>query len=131
MRTVVACLLLSGCASGTFDRLPGQDEAEEIVWHEFLGRSDSPPPVEWCDAHKGWVSYPNHEGLTIIGSKVQVNYFPENIGSSAPLFSVTEMAHEFIHYDFWLRTGDVDPLHFRADWSIEKKANQKMESVGL
>lgn len=117
-------LLLVGCAVGTFDPLPGQAEAERLVWNDMLGMDGAAPPVEWI-AKSADGPLHGHDGLTIIGSRVQVVYWENR------LISLTNFAHEMIHYSFWVRTGDVDPQHFRADWSIEETANYELRHMGM
>jgi hypothetical protein len=110
---------LAGC-SGTFTPKPGQFETVNLIWHDYY-RQDGPPPlVEWVDAPSLWR---NVTGFTIIGSRVIVAAEDAVICGQVCdpqlyKFSATSLAHEFMHYRTWQRTGDVDPQHFRGDWAL-------------
>jgi hypothetical protein len=120
MRVVLVLAMLGGCASGTFEKLPTQERAEQLIWHGLYGVHDyPPPPVEWISWDDDWqINGRQMTGLTWAGWKVQVRYFPRQ-----PNVTTTTLFHEWLHYLYWLRTGDVDPEHFRADWSLVGKAD--------
>jgi hypothetical protein len=124
MRTL-AVLLLVGCGSGSFTPRREQSRAEQIVWRQQYEMSEPPPPVEWVAA----VQLPDGiGGRTLIGWKVQVACgdsavnAPDEDGCGYPIFQ-TEYAHELLHWRAWLRTGDVDAMHAREDWSAVERAN--------
>lgn len=109
---VIALLLASGCDVGTFERRPGQDEAERIVWNGLYGMSGHAPPVKWV--HK-LVLWNGGGGFTLIGSHVEV---ADGDPDEQFTISATRFSHELMHYAEWVRTGDVDPFHIRADWRM-------------
>jgi hypothetical protein len=118
-------LLWSGCVGGTFDRVPGQDRAEQIVWHDLYGEDSDPPPVEWFHGDGYLPGATGATGLTLPGWKVQVGYrqttCPAGVYSTEPFdcsVSGGSLAHEFMHYRTALRTGDVDAAHNRGDWHL-------------
>lgn len=109
-------LLMAGCASGSFDRRPGQDMAEQIVWRGLYGEDSDPPPVEWLDD----LVSADAGGITLPGWKVQVTKL--NPGDMLTVeqgaISFTRYAHELMHWHTYLRTGDVDAAHWRGDWEL-------------
>lgn len=132
MRLLPLALALSGCASGSFTRLPGQDEAERIVWHDLYGESNDPPPVEWIDDPDWTIG-----GLSLPGWKVQVMRKDDvSATNGGPFvtrcFSSTRFAHELMHYHTYLRTGDIDAAHLRGDWDLaDQTARQALYDSDL
>src|SRR5688572_19508572 len=112
---------LSGCSPGTFDRLPGQDRAEQIVWRELYGETDDPPAVEWVDGEPPC-------GSTWLGWKVRVEIrrdLDHPIARSA-------YPHELMHWHTFNRTGDVDAAHWRGDWELaDQGAFKALWAAGL
>ncbi len=118
MRALLFPLLLSGCVPGSFERLPRQDEAERIVWHELYGEDGTAPPVEWFADDDSTVG-----GCALPGWKVRVlMYSSISADNGGPMvtrqFSRTTYAHELMHYRTYLRTGDIDAAHWRGDWEL-------------
>jgi hypothetical protein len=130
MRGVVAVVLLAGCA-GSFERLPGQDDAERIVWRELYGEEGDPPPVEWLDkdAPVGGYAFP--------GWKVQVMRNDSTTRTNGGpcvtrYFSETAYAHELMHAHTFNRTGDIDAAHWRGDWELaDVTAKRALRDAGL
>ncbi len=112
----IVVLLLAGCVGGTYDRVPGQDRAEQIVWHDLYGETGDPPPVEWFPDDGGYLP----------GWKVQCGIehiiSPPDLYMPGPGFdcaiSGSSFTHELMHYRTFLRTGDVDASHSRGDWDL-------------
>jgi hypothetical protein len=126
MRYVVLVLVLSaGCTGGTLDRVPGQDLADQIVWHGLYGEKGAPPEVEWFHTESGYLPSGGPHGLTLPGIKVQCGIVPTTcpagVYSVEPFecsLSGSSYAHELMHYRTYLRTGDVDAGHWRGDWEL-------------
>ena len=121
MRALIA-LLLVGC--GSFERLPGQDEAEAIVWYHLYGETESPPPVEWMSKDD------TVGGCALPGWKVQVmrNDTTESDNGGPWItrrFSSTAYAHELMHYRTYLETGDIDAAHWRGNWELANETAPK------
>ncbi len=117
-------LLAMGCApTGTFTKVPGQDQAMQIVWRDLYGMlDDDPPEVEWIDGGC-WGIHNDTCGFTWIGWKVQVAVTETTcyVNSNDPFdcgISASKFSHELMHYATYLRTGDVDAAHNRGDWNL-------------
>lgn len=125
VRATLAVLLMTGCVGGSFDPLPGQDKAIEVVWHGLYGETGEPPPIEWFAGTGSLPGTTDIAGLALAGWKIQVaiesatcvtgehgeESFDCSIGSS-------ELAHELMHAHTYNRTGDIDALHWRGDWRL-------------
>jgi hypothetical protein len=132
-KVLALATLLAGCLGET-SRLEGQDETEQLVWIELYGEDDHPPPpVQWVDRY-GPDTAPTGScscwgGQALPGQGVWVRYTPRP-HSDAPI-GLSSYAHELLHYSTWLHTGDADPLHFRADWSLVTEAQSLLIARGL
>jgi hypothetical protein len=127
---VVLVFAVGGCgvSGGSFAQKPGQAQAVDLVWRQYYGEKGSPPEVEWVNEKSLWGDI---VGFTYAGWKVVVAADDAEICGAdgcgdAYRFSSTAMAHEFMHYRTWLRTGDVDPLHYRGDWGLALDTNQAL-----
>lgn len=124
---LVLAMVATGC--GSFERISGQDAAEQLVWHELYGMENPPPQVEW---HFSSERNATLEGGTWIGWKVDVTVRVNSDGSMATAaIGSSTFAHELMHYKHWLETGDVDPLHIRADWKLVDTARAALIRRGL
>lgn len=114
---VVVLVMLTGCDPGCpqYERLPRQDEAEVLSWHDVLGRTEPPPGTRWgfdrCpsqpDNPKTAVLEPNgtcRSGITWSFCYTQVAWR----GS----FSKSAYIHEQQHAADY-RDGISDPNHLR------------------
>jgi hypothetical protein len=128
MRWLTTLLLAAGCQSGSFAPLADQGKAEQIVWRETYGMTnDAPPPVEWITANGWWCAQQDRCNGETFPDRVQVACGDDCKQSIA----FTAYAHELLHYRCYLKTGDLDPLHFREDWSLVDRAKDAMEAAGL
>ncbi len=129
---LLALLLVSGCVSGSFDRLPRQDEAEAIVWRDLYGEEAAVPPVEWI-SDDDWA----YGGCALAEWKVQVQRLDTKQRDSGGewvtrQFSQTAYSHELMHIHTFLRTGDIDAAHWRGDWELaEETARLALWEAGL
>ncbi len=116
-------IVLAGCIGGTFDKVPGQDDAIKIVWDNLYGMSKyDPPPIEWfhqtrldgddfpllwCDATDCW------SGIALPGWKIQVAI---DLELDNPM-TESSFCHELVHYRSYVLRGDIDVLHKRENYS--------------
>lgn len=106
-----------------------------IVWHGLYEEAGDPPAVEWVYADT-LVAGSRVWGLCFAGWKVQVKWW-EAYGTAAPggadgNLSRGFLTHELMHYRTWLRTGDVDPAHWRGDWYMaDEVAFYALRDAGL
>lgn len=129
MRGISLALLIAGCAPGTFVPRAGQAEAERIVWNNLYGMTGAAPPVEWMLIGTLPGGY---GGATIIGSHIEVCIGDPATTEAYPTISATAFAHELLHYAEWVRTGDVDALHWRANWDLaDRVAPNELGKAGL
>ncbi len=125
MRLALLVTLLTGCAAGSFDRLPRQAEAEAIVWHGLYGEEGDAPSVEWFEDDGSTFG-----GCALAGWKVRVmrsdSISSENDGPwITRQFSGTRFAHEMMHIHTFNRTGDIDAAHWRGDWELADETAPK------
>ncbi len=117
----VVVILAGGCASGSFERIPGQDEAERLIWNELYGMEGSAPEVEWFWYGKEIPGEDAVKGATWPGWKIQVEisiWEETRMPSRDSPIANSQLAHELMHYRTFVKTGDADPLHFRGDWEM-------------
>jgi hypothetical protein len=137
-------LALSGCIGplmpGSEVSLENQDEAVQIIWQQCYGRADSPPEIRWVsanqqncvDEHSGRRGFKIPftgcvEGFTISARSVSVSWHDSDV------FSVTALAHEFVHAA-QARRLVFDPDHHTAEFQpggAVDRANAMLSDSGL
>lgn len=121
-------VLTAACSvGGSFGYQPGQARAEQLVWREIYSMKEPCPPVEWFDMDTIEIAGQQEDGFTWAGWKIQI---ATKKSCKCGLW-VTAFAHELMHYRTWIKTGDVDPFHFRGNWSLEKDADFAMQMEDL
>ena len=134
MTSLVSCLLLGACG-GHYSRLPGQDEAQYLIWEATYSETRFPaPPTEWemtLDCNGGTMAMISGECL--MG---QYNSPPEDYLQLANYdrFSDGSYAHELYHAWLTYHTGDGDFNHAGAGWAkggIVDQANAALAIADL
>jgi hypothetical protein len=127
--------LLCGCSVGSFEYLPGQDLANELIWKGMYGMSAEVPPTEWrepectSNGNPGIYSYNIHVPAACVGG-----FYWLGGGVVVTRKSHTDwqlLAHEWLHAKSWLdNSGDADTLHWRMDWRLPETAYKMMVKNG-
>lgn len=123
---LLGLLLLAGCAlpPGHPGALPGQGEAVDVVWHDWLGNGSTPPEV-WlvdgadldCVTPSGLLGFEYlgacRLGFTpgiALGHLVSLAVHPGDRIEDTVLVHEAMHAHQARHWVF-------DPNHRRAEWA--------------
>lgn len=127
MKSLAAAFALALFGCGGVEVLPGQREAEHLVWVETYGRTDPAPLIDWVDP----------EGCHTAGGVVKGNQcvagwcelFPElAVVVRSEKFYRSALAHELQHKKQRRLGLPPDYQHTRPEWTTEVPlANTRLE----
>jgi hypothetical protein len=125
VRSLVLAVLLAGCAlpPGHPGALPGQSEAMDTIWHDWLGNDSAPPEVWLVDgADLDCVTADGTPGFNYLGAcrlgftpglalghLISLAVHPGDRICDVPIVHEAMHAHQARRWVF-------DPRHRRADW---------------
>lgn len=119
----LAFLTLTACAA-QLDIIPGQLEAEQIVWREVYGMTQQPYAIEWvrqaeldCEDKDGHtVGFLDADGVCVGGeTHPEVRLCRVALPDGYAIWR-TAYAHELLHTALLLKGGDGDSGHVGAEW---------------